>query len=273
MDEYKLIQAEYGSRQWDHSFHIRKNETEKYTCDNHNEFITTISSLPYYSTFGWHNIYKRAPQEIIEKVGSFFSKPLKTIKESEERFGVGVDFYKSEIEVGVHAQNNLGFIERVHDVVRNELHLERPKRIDDDSYRRKMLNATVFIARHFDDKGDKYYSTISNFLSLLGFDVLQGEEYISDSIPEKVKHKIDQQDAVTVNVSGDRDHSWLISESSYALGKNKHIILLVESATKIDNGILGKDLEYITYPENEIEKTFCSLLQEFRSIGVKGIFF
>jgi len=56
-------------------------------------------------------------------------------------------------------------------------------------------------------------------------------------------------------------------------GKNKHIILLVESATKIDTGILGKDLEYITYPENEIEKTFCSLLQEFRSIGVKGIFF
>lgn len=192
---------------------------------------------------------------------------------TDERFGVGIDFSKSSIEIAAHAKNNLGYIERVLDIVRKEISLESPSRIDDDPYRRKMCEPNIFIARHFDDKGNSYYSDISNFLSLVGFNVLQGEEYTSDSIPYKVKHRIEKQDIVIVNVSGDREHPWLISEASYSLGKDKHVIILVESTTEFDTAILGNDIEYIPYPEGHIEKTYCSLLREFRSIGVKGLFF
>jgi len=51
------------------------------------------------------------------------------------------------------------------------------------------------------------------------------------------------------------------------------VIRIIESTTDVEPGIIGKDNEYIKYPENDIEKVFIPLLREFRSIGIKGIFF
>ena len=182
-EEFKLEQASYGFRKWDHSFSINKGPTEHYTCDSHDEFKEVISSVKHFTSFMWHNIYKpiSKPPKKFQNMISFGAVDDLT----DERFGVGIDFSKSSIEIAAHAKNNLGYIERVLDIVRKEISLESPSRIDDDPYRRKMCEPNIFIARHFDDKGNSYYSDISNFLSLVGFNVLQGEEYTSDSIPPK----------------------------------------------------------------------------------------
>jgi hypothetical protein len=274
IEEFNFQQADYGHRKWDLSFGVHKSNDESYTCDFHQELINVLANVPYYESFHWHNIYEPKPKEKVIKIDGWLSSKSKTIFEkSDERFGVGIDYSKQNIKVGVHSLDNLSFIERTHLIIKDELGLERPQRLEGDDYRRKMLDPKIFFARHFDKKGNEYYSTISNFLSLLGFEVTQGEEYESTGIPDKVKHRIDQNEIIIVNASGDRPHDWLISESSYAVGKNKHVILIIESTTEIATGILGKDFEYIKYPENEIEKVFLHLLREFRSIGVKGIFY
>lgn len=254
--EFRLRRVSDGFRQWDNSFHLTKTLTERYTCDNHEEFISVINSVPYYESFIWHSTYVR---RLCFALLSF------------KRFGVGVDFNRRQVEVSVHA-NDLGFIERVHELVRTIMDLGNPEHIDKDRYRQKMLDASVFVARHFDQTADEYYRRISNFLGLLDFDVKQGEEYTSEDIPAKVKRRIDQQEIILVVVSGNRDHTWLVSEASYALGLSKHVVFMVEQGVKLETALLGKDLEQIRFPCDRIEETFCSLLREFRSVGIKGLF-
>jgi hypothetical protein len=274
MTEFNLLPSGHGYRRGDNSFGVTINKDKRYHCDTHEEFLDVLNSVPYFESFNWHKVYKEKPREIKTKISRLFSSKTEIKYEgSELRFGLWIDYSKYEIEVGIHAENNLSFIERAHSIVRDELGLERPERMEKDDYRRKMLEPKIFIARHFDQRGNSYYSTLYNFLSTLGFQVAQGEEYQSTDIPDKVKHKIDQNEIVLVNFSGDRSHDWLISEASYSLGKNKHLIRIVESTTDVEPGIIGKDNEYIKYPENEIEKIFIPLLREFRSVGIKGIFF
>lgn len=255
--EFRLRRVSMGLRQWDNSFRLRKTPTEDYTCDSHKEFIAVIMSVPYFESFSWHSTY--APV-----LGLY---PL-----SPTRFGVGVDFTRREVEVAVHASNDLGFIERAHELVRTVMDLGNPERIDKEGYRQKMLDASVFVARHFDPTADGYYRRLSSFLELLDFDVKQGEEYTSEAIPEKVKRRIYQQELMLVVVSGDRDHTWLVSEASYALGLGKHVVFMVEQDAKVETALLGKDLEQIRFQCDRIEETFCSLLREFRSVGIKGLF-
>jgi hypothetical protein len=255
--EFGLRRVSSGFRQWDNSFSLRKTPTENYICDSHKEFIAVITTVPYFESFTWHSTYTRV----------FSLGPL-----SFTRFGVGVDFTRSHVEITVHASNDLGFIERAHELVRTMMDLGNPERIDSEGYRRKMLDASVFVARHFDPTSDEYYRRLSTFLELLGFDVKQGEDYTSGAIPEKVKQRIDRQETILVVVSGDRDHAWLVSEASYALGLGKHIVFIVEEGANVQTAIHGKDLEQIRFPCDRIEETFCSLLREFRSVGIKGLF-
>ena len=255
--EFGLRRASGGYRRWDNTFSLRKTPTEHFTCDSHKEFMAVITTVPYFESFAWHSTYLRV----------FSFGPL-----SPTRFGVGVDFTRSQVEISVHAENDLGFIERAHELVRTMMDLSNPDRIDNEGYRRKMLDASVFVARHFDPTADEYYLRMSTFLELLAFDVKQGEDYTSEAIPEKVKRRLEQQEMILVLVSGDRDHTWLVSEASYALGLGKHIIFIVEEGANVQAAIHGKDLEQIRFPCGRIEETFCNLLREFRSVGIKGLF-
>ena len=109
------------------------------------------------------------------------------------------------------------------------------------------------------------------FLELLGFDVIQGEEYHSRSIPDKVKALIERQDIYLGLVTGAREHEWLTAEIGYASGKSRYIMLLVEEGTKFNPTILGHDFEQARFPASAVEKSFVKLLAEFRNIRVRGI--
>ena len=127
----------------------------------------------------------------------------------------------------------------------------------------------IFLGRHFDARSEKTVAPLRHLLYLLGFDVLEGEAYNSRSIPEKVKSRIDQQPIYLAVVTNAESHDWLIAEAAYALGKDKHIILLVEDRAKFNPTILGKDLEQIRFPVELVEKSFTKLLEEFRDLGVR----
>ena len=73
-------------------------------------------------------------------------------------------------------------------------------------------------------------------------------------------------------VSKSESQEWLASEASYALGKNKHVLLLVEKDTIFKPSLLGGDLEQVRFYSGRIEMVFVPILSEFRRIHVKGLF-
>lgn len=110
---------------------------------------------------------------------------------------------------------------------------------------------------------------LREFLRLLGFDVVEGEHYSSQPIPEKVRARIDDQSLYLALITNAERHDWLTAEAAYALGKDKHVIVLIEEGTKFNPTILGTDLEQIRFPVDTVERSFISLLREFRDIGVR----
>lgn len=162
-------------------------------------------------------------------------------------------------------------VSAAHTFIKDTFQFRNPEVPLPDARRAIYPQPTVFVGRHFDSSGDESFSGLSKFLRMLGFDVRQGEEYRSESIPKKVAARIDGQDLYICLVTGVREHDWLIAEAAYAKGRGKHIILLLEESATFNPTILGRDLEQIRFPPSHIEKSFIPLMGEFRSIGVQGI--
>jgi len=249
--EYGLVNAPYGYRKWDNSFHVFIDSAESYVCDSEKEFYQILESHKTYKRFSFHLCLK----------GRFFG----------ERYGVGIDFNGTDIEVQAHS-SRLEYIDHVISIIQTEFGLEKGLNIDVDTYRKKMLEPTIFISRHFDSDGDEYFRRLERPLEILGFNILQGEEYASSPIPEKVKHRIEKQDIMIVIVSGNREHDWLTAEIGFGLGKEKHIIILKEKDIEFNTTIIGKDFEYIPLGTDAIDIALSRLLSEFRQIGIKGLF-
>jgi hypothetical protein len=210
------------------------------------------------------DLMKHAPTFDSFMFESWFTNP------KEEDLCIGITYYPVNIEVSVNS-DDIDLLEATHIFIRDKLSLRNPEVCPYDDTRAKYLHPTVFIGRHFDKAANEYPSALSTFLELLGFDVKQGEAYASTTIPEKVKARIDAQDIFLCVISGKKGHPWLVAEPAYALGKGKHIVLLVEEGTDYDPTILGKDLEQVRFPPGHIEKTFIPLLAEFRSVRIKGL--
>jgi hypothetical protein len=249
--EYNFIIAEYGYRKWDNLFHVTICDSENYTCDSDKEFYSVLESNKSFERFTFHICFKKRFRD--------------------QRFGVGIDFDGRNIEIGVHA-DRIDFVDHVTSLIERELSLQKGFSADKDKYRYKMLDPKIFISRHFDKTGDDYYNRIEPLLTKLGFDVLQGEDYSAAAIPEKVKHKIEKQDIIIVLVTGDREHDWLTAEIGFAVGKDKHIVILKEKESVFNTTIMGKDFEYIQLEYDKIDIAFLKILNEFRQIGIKGLF-
>lgn len=183
------------------------------------------------------------------------------------------DVYVSEgvVHVGITSPN-FDVIRVAHAALKEQFHLGNPAALPGNAARRKVLHATIFLGRHFDKSGNEAARTVERFLRLLRFDVIEGEPYASQPIPDKVKLGIERQDIYICLVTGRREHDWLIAESAFANGKGRHTILMVEEGSEFNPTLSGKDLEQIRFSAGQPEKAFIQLLEEFRAIGVAGLF-
>jgi len=121
------------------------------------------------------------------------------------------------------------------------------------------LKKTIFLAHRFDEHGHKVSANLSEFLRRLGFEVLEGAGYEARDIPDKVMDRIQSQDIFICLVTAG-DPSWILSEASSAHAIGKYLIILCEKGVTFNRGIIGKDYEYMEFPEDNIEKTYSDLL-------------
>ena len=158
-----------------------------------------------------------------------------------------------------------------HDFIRKEWRLGNPPIHKRQEGRPRNLQATIFLGKHFDSESELPSRTLRRFLELLRFNVQEADEYRALPIPQKVKDLIDRQEIYVGLVTGKRDHSWLIAEAAYALGKNRHVIMVIEEGADFNPTIQGRDNEQIRFSPNSIEKSFIGLMQEFSSLGISGL--
>ncbi len=230
-------------------YEIELDRFQKVTSHNIEEFLDLMRHTATFDSFIFHSSFSNTKGGALK---------------------IGIFYYPSRIGVSVDSCD-IDLLEATHAFIKDKLGLRNPEVRPYDNGRAKYLQPTVFIGRHFDKVANEYFSALSTFLELLGFDVKQGEAYASTPIPDKVKARIDAQDIFLCVISGKKGHPWLNAEPAYALGKGKHIVLIIEEGTDYDPTILGKDLEQVRFPSGHIEKTFNPLLVEFRSVRIKGL--
>jgi len=234
---------------WDNTYMLHISDFEWVSCDNIEEFLRVLSKNEAFNRFECNTLFSDGKGK---------------------KLGIGVQYNRRTLEFTVRS-NDIDLVNSAHVFLKDLFKARNPSVTVDEGKRVKYLQPTVFIGRHFDELGDEYYRILEMFLTLLGFEVKQGEEYSSETIPDKVRSRIDTQDIYIGIVSGDREHPWLIAEPAYALGKGKHTLLLAEKETRYDPTILGRDFQQLRFPRGQIEKTFTSLLREFRAVRIKGL--
>jgi hypothetical protein len=222
--------------------------------------------------------YESVSCDTLEELLAYMKQPkgyqkftaAKTYVGDDKEIDMAVRLFGYLVQVEVSSRD-IDMVESAHSIIRRELQLSNPAPSLGEGPQEEWLNATVFIGRHFDSKGDECYESLAAFLELLGFEVEQGKGYRSQTIPAKVRDRIDNNDIFIAAVTADGPQDWVTAEASYALGKGKHVIIAVEGGVEYEPAILGKDLEQIRFPAGHIEKTFIPLLEEFTSVRVKGI--
>jgi hypothetical protein len=232
-------------------FAVEENRFRRHNADTSDEFIELLRRFPQFVSFSYRGYFAKAKSSMPD--------PTVQISHESDRVSVLVDSRNADLIAGLHTE------------IADQCGLQNPRLPAGESSRAKHLQPTVFVGRHFDAEGKAAFSPLCDFLTLLAFEVLQGEEYSSRDIPDKVQARIDSQDIFIGLVTGKRNHAWLNAEPAYAKGRDRHIIMLVEDGSDYDPAILGKDLEQIRFPANQVERAFNSLLRELRNIRVKGL--
>lgn len=179
-------------------------------------------------------------------------------KAKREWIGLEMSVDSSSIEVEVDS-SELNVLSGIHDRVREIFQASVPTPERSPSSFRRELKKTVFLAHRFDGTGKDVAAIVSTFLRRLGFEVVEGEGYEANNVPEKVAKRIQSQDIfLCVGTAGDQ--SWLLSEAAFAKGLGKYMILLLEQGVTFNKGIIGADYEYLSFAPGFIEKAFNDLL-------------
>jgi hypothetical protein len=108
--------------------------------------------------------------------------------------------------------------------------------------------------------------------------VVTGDKPKADSISDKVKREIDDQE-IFVGVFTRRDKiarkpewttsAWLIDEKAYAIGRRKKLILIKEAGVGSIGGIQG-DYEFLEFTRDDLSSLLIRLLRLFE-VSVSGL--
>jgi hypothetical protein len=130
---------------------------------------------------------------------------------------------------------------------------------------------TAFVGQSFSKNDRPVNDFIFRILDSIGVKVVTGEQPKADSVSEKVKRLIDEQE-IFVGVFTRRDKiarksewttsAWVIDEKAYALGRQKRLILLKEVGVGSIGGIQG-DYEYHEFSRDNLGELALRLLQLF----------
>jgi hypothetical protein len=136
----------------------------------------------------------------------------------------------------------------------------------------------AFVGQSFSKRDQVINDLVFKVLDSIGVKVVTGEQPKADSISEKVKRLIDEQQ-VFVGIFTRRDKlakkpewttsAWVIDEKAYALGRQKRLILLKEKGVGSIGGIQG-DYEYLDFSRDKLEALALRLLQLF-DVGNNGL--
>ena len=178
-------------------------------------------------------------------------------KAGKDDVALDIDMNSSRLEIGVKGDPNV--ILALHEKAREVFSASNPETKKSPLLNLFNLKKTAFLAHRFDKQGQQASSTLSKFLRLLGYHILEGEGYEARDIPAKVSERIQAQDIFLLTATPG-DASWILSEASYAKGIGKYIIVLLQEGVQMNMGIIGGDFERISFPDGCIEKAFCDLL-------------
>ena len=160
--------------------------------------------------------------------------------------------------------NALQILEDLQEIL--QLEPTSPPMPEEENIESRPLRRTVFIAYSFDDVGRSYAFQLTNFFSLIGFEVATGEGYSPERVSNKIRRRLMAQEIVVAIMSQHNDMTWLIQEITGAEFIGKPLILLAEEGVEFKSGILG-DLEYIRFPEGHVSQSITPILEGLRELG------
>lgn len=130
---------------------------------------------------------------------------------------------------------------------------------------------TIFVGHSFLPDDVDICDAVTGVLRALGFQVFTGEKPKAERISEKVKELIDSQDIFVGiftrrdKLSGKREWTtttWVIEEKTWAMARNKRLVLLRESGVANIGG-MHADYEYIDFKRESFGPALVKLLQLF----------
>lgn len=118
-----------------------------------------------------------------------------------------------------------------------------------------------FLSYRFTDTNEIAALRVSQFLRLLGVEVLSGASYEPRRITEKVLSKLNQPlDFIVLLVTTDGESMWTRDEVGAAVHRGIALVPLVEDGTAFEPGLFG-DIEYVRYASGHIGDSFLKLLE------------
>ena len=121
-----------------------------------------------------------------------------------------------------------------------------------------------FVSFRFDDHSKALAFELRELLDLADVDFVSGMGFEPRSVSEKVLDRLmGELDLFLIIHASPTDSAWLNQEVGVARARKLPIIVLREGDTKFDPGMLG-DTEFISFPANEISRSYVAVLQAIK---------
>ena len=142
---------------------------------------------------------------------------------------------------------------------------ERLRALEDHQNQDKQ-QLSCFLSYRFNSRSKALALELTRFLDLLGVKVITGAGYEPRRLDEKVITRLEQPlDFFIYLIIMDGESTWTRDELAYSLAKGYAVVLLVESGSQIEKGLLG-DWEYIEFEGDHIGDSFIGILEALQYI-------